>query len=269
MKLLEAAVEASGPIFTLNQVKTLDGSKNLSATQLRKLMSALASSGWVKILKRGVYAVTSPLFANEITPFALAAALVQPSAISHWSALAHHGFITQLPRVVQASTPRKVVTPEMHKGSAHSPRGRAVWHALDIEVEFIYVQPKRFFGHQKIWVNRWQQVAMTDPERTALDLIARPDVFGGFRAAAEILEGALPQIRPEKLVEYALRYDVGAVMKRLGWLLEQLGVPKELIAPLEAYPVTTYYRLDPQGPARGQADPGWRVLENLRRSMHA
>jgi len=74
--------------------------------------------------------------------------------------------------------------------------------------EHIYVQPKHFFGHQKIWVNRWYQVNITDPERTALDLMVRCDIFGGMRAAIEILENALPQISTEKLVDYALQYKV-------------------------------------------------------------
>jgi hypothetical protein len=46
-------------------------------------------------------------------------------------------------------------------------------------------------------VNRWYQVNITDPERTALDLMVRCDIFGGMRAAIEILESALPQISTE------------------------------------------------------------------------
>ena len=53
---------------------------------------------------------------GEIHPFAVAAALVRPSAISHWSALDHHGLTTQMPKMVQVSIPGKVVTPEMRRG---------------------------------------------------------------------------------------------------------------------------------------------------------
>ena len=52
-----------------------------------------------------------------------AAALVEPMAISHWSALARYGLTTQIPPMVQASTPRTIVTPEMRAGQAHRPRG--------------------------------------------------------------------------------------------------------------------------------------------------
>lgn len=269
MKLVESAVQELGPVFTLDKLKPIAERQGLSPKHLLKLISKLDSAGRIEILKRGVYAVKTPLYAGEIPPFAVAAALVQPMAISHWSALAQHGFTTQLPAMVQASTPRKVLTPEMRSGPADRPRGRAVWKALGVEIEYIYVQEKQFFGHQQIWVNNWQQVSITDPERTALDLIARPDIFGGMEAAIEILEEALPRIMVPGLVQYALRYQVGAVIKRLGWLLEHLGVEADKLAPLQGFPVSTYYRLDPQAPASQQYASRWHINENLKKSPHA
>jgi len=270
LKLLETAAQMFGPIFTLEQLKPLAGQQSLSQPHLRKLISDLAGSGRINILKRGTYAVThSPLFADEIHPFAVALALVQPAAISHWSALAQHGFTTQLPTMIQASTPRKILTPEMRKGQALRPRNRAVWRALDLEFEYIYVQERQFFGHQTIWVNRWQKVQVTDPERTMLDLIARPDVFGGMRAAIEIFEKALPRISVVKLVEYALKYDVVALMKRSGWLLEQLGIPAVEMEVLQKHPVTSYYRLDPQSSASTNYNARWHIIENIKVAQHA
>lgn len=264
MQLLEVAVAELGPIFTLEQLKPIANRQGLSTEHLRKLISVLASSGRIEILKRGVYAVQSPLFTEQIPPFAVATTLIQPSAISHWSALAQHGFTTQLPTMVQASTPRQVITPEMRSGQANRPRGRAVWQVLGIEIEFIHVQEEHFFGHQQIWVNNWRQIAITDPERTALDLIARPDIFGGIRAAFELLEEALPKIEIAGLVSYALRYNVGSVIKRLGWAIEQLGFSGSETEPLRAFPVKTYYRLDPQELPGETYNPRWRIIENLR-----
>jgi predicted transcriptional regulator of viral defense system len=266
IKLLEAATQTLGPIFTIEQLEPLATNLQIKRLQLRWVISSLVRSGWLETLKRGTYAVKSTLFGSEISPFAVAAALVQPVAISHWSALAHHGFTTQLPAMVQASTPHKVLTPEMRTGRAYSPRGRAVWQTLGVEVEFIHVQLKYFFGHQQLWVNAWQQVAMTDPERTALDLIARSDVFGGMSAAIEILEESLTKIRVNKLIQYGLQYDTGAVIKRLGWVLEQLDVKAEMLAPLQAYQVTTYYRLEPKNPANKLHNARWRIIENIRRA---
>jgi predicted transcriptional regulator of viral defense system len=266
LKLLEAAIQKLGPIFTIEQLEPIATELQIKQTQLLLVISVLARSRWIEMLKNGTYAVKKSLFGSEVSPFAIAAALVQPMAISHWSALAQHGFTTQLPTMVQASTPRKVLTPEMRAGHANSPRGRAVWRALGVEVEFINVQPRHFFGHQQIWVNEWQQVALTDPERTTLDLIARPDVFGGMSTAVEIVEDALPKINIDKLIQYGLNYDTGAVVKRLGWVLEKLGVTSEMLSPLHSYRVTTYYRLEPQNPSNKRHNARWRIIENLSRA---
>ncbi len=115
-------------------------------------------------------------------------------------------------------------------------------------------------------MNAWTQVNITDRERTVLDLIARPDLFGGIRAASELMEGALPQINLRQLVAYALRYDVGAVIKRLGWLLERMGVDATLLLPLRAYPMTGFVLLDPNQPRSGLIDLSWEINENMQRS---
>jgi predicted transcriptional regulator of viral defense system len=269
LQLLESALEQFGPIFTISQVETLPAGRQISRSQLRWYMSALTHSGRLESLKRGTYAVKSPSLGEEIHPFAIAAALVQPSVISHWSALAYHSFTTQIPKMVQVSILRQIVTPEMRNGKTYRPRGRSVWQALGVEVELIHIQPRHFFGHQQIWVSSWHQVAITDPERTVLDLVARPEVFGGLPAAIDILEDTLPRINHTTLVKYGLEYKVGAVIKRLGWILEQLGVPKNKLASLQEYPVQNIYRLDPASPVGEMNNDRWSVNENLRREDHA
>ncbi len=269
IRLLEAAAQELGPLFTRCDLIPLAERQGLSRSHLSKLISLLNSSGHLEILRRGLYALRSPLFAEAIHPFAIATALVQPAVVSHWSALAYHGFTTQLPRMVQVSTPAKVVTPQMRRGRAFRPRGRAVWQAGDIEVEFVYVRPSALFGSQAIWVDRWNQVNLTDPERTALDLIARSDLFGGMGAALEILEAALPRLQVEQLIGYALQLGKGSVIKRLGWALEQFGVSLDLLEPLRAAPVKTWYRLDPQQRRDGRTYERWRVIENISERAHA
>jgi len=265
LALLEQIISTVGPIFTIAQARQPAEALGLNASQLRWVLSQLARSGWIARIKRGVYAVQSPLLSTELHPYAIAAALVEPMAISHWSALAHHGLTTQIPPMVQASTPRAVVTPEMRTGQAHRPRGRAVWRVLGLEFEFIRVKPEHFFGFQQEWVSQWHRVSITDPERTVLDMVARPRVFGTIGTAIETIEAHLDQLNLEKLVGYALRYDVGAVIKRLGWILETLGVPTAVIEPLRAYPVRSYYPLDPTGPPGGLPIARWKVRDNLRR----
>jgi predicted transcriptional regulator of viral defense system len=263
LQYLEAAVQQFGPIFTIDQFGTLP-SPQISRSRLRWYVSALIRSGRLVALKRGTYALKNPPPGMEIHPFAVATSLIQPAAISHWSALAQHGFTTQMPRMVQVSTPGKVVTPEMRQGQAYRPRGRTVWRAMGVEVEIIHVRPRAFFGHQKIWVSSWKQVMITDPERTALDLVARPEVFGGLPAALDILEEILPRINLQGLIRYSLDYQVGAVVKRLGWCLESLGVAGDQLTPLQQVAVHNVTLLDPRAPASTVTNERWQINENLR-----
>ncbi len=264
LALLNQIVSDVGPIFTVAQAQAAAKTLGLSTTHVRALLSRLARGPWLARIKRGVYAAQGPLLATEIHPFAVAAILVTPSAISHWSALAYHGLTTQIPFTVQASTPQKVVTPEMRNGNAYRPRGRSVWRALGMEFEFVQVKQRHFFGFQEEWVSRWHRVRIADPERTVLDMVAYPQIFGSISVAMETLETHLEQLDLSRLVSYALRYDVGAVIKRLGWILETLGVDNAVIAPLQAYPVRTYYLLDTAGSSDGIPVARWRIRNNLR-----
>jgi len=268
MTLLNRVVEEVGPLFTIKEARAAAAALDLTPQRVRALLSQLAQAGWIKRLKRGTYAVTTPVFNAALHPYAVAAALISPLAISHWSALAHHGFTTQIPPMVQASTTATVITPEMRQGAAYRPRGRAVWRALGLEFEFIHVEDKRFFGFQEEWVSQWRRVAITDPERTLLDLFAAPQVFGSLQMGLETLEAQLHRLDADKLAAYALRYEVGAVIKRLGWALETFGAPESAVAPLQAYPLQTYSQLDPTGPPGGTPITRWQLRNNLQPEAH-
>jgi predicted transcriptional regulator of viral defense system len=268
MALLNRVVEEVGPLFTVETAHAAAAALELTPQRVRALLSQLAQAGWLERLKRGTYAVTTPVFNATLHPYAVAAVLVSPLAISHWSALAHHGFTTQIPPMVQASTTATVVTPEMRQGAAYRPRGRAAWRALGLEFEFIQVQERHFFGFQEEWVSRWHRVAITDAERTVLDLFAAPRIFGSLQTGLETLEAQLHRLDVDKLVGYALRYEVGAVIKRLGWALETFGAPESAVAPLEAYVLHTYSQLDPTGPPGGTPITRWQLRNNLRPEAH-
>jgi len=265
LTLLNQVVDEVGPLFTIEQAHDAAATLDLSPPRVRDLLSRLARAGWTERIKRGAYVATAPLVGADVHPFAVATMLVSPLAISHWSALAHHGMTTQIPPMVQAMTPKTVVTPEMRKGKAYSPRGRAVWRALGMEFEFIHVRPERFFGFDSVWVSRWHRVEITDPERTVLSLFAGPQLFGSLQLGLETLEAHLPRLDVGKLTRYALRVDVGALIKRLGWALEALGVQDDLVAPLRAFPVRAYAPLDPTLPTCGKANSAWHLYNNLER----
>jgi len=263
LDILDKLVEQKGPIFTVEDAYKVGDQFSLAPAQMSKALSKMSKSGWLARLKRGTYLVQSSLLSEEIHPFAIAQALVPPLAISHWLALSHHGFTTQIPPMIQASTSAKVVTPEMRSGKAYRPRGTAAWQVMDIEIEYVHVKENKFWGFTYEWVSKWHRVPITDPERTLLDLIVRSDLFGGISMAIETINATLEKINLPRLVNYAIRYDVGSYIKRLGWILEINDVQEDILHPLQAYRTQNYYRLNPQGRKLGAPISRWKLYNNL------
>jgi len=63
-----------------------------------------------------------------------------------------------------------------------------------MEFEFIKVKPEHFFGFQQEWVSSRHRVSITDPERTVLDMVAHPRLFGTLGTVLETLEAHLEQL---------------------------------------------------------------------------
>jgi len=61
---------------------------------------------------------------------------------------------------------------------------------------------------------------------------------------------------------------VGAIIKQLGWFLECLGVSADKLAPFQAFPVSTYNRLDLQAPASQQYASRLHINENLKQGYN-
>lgn len=247
--------------FTAVQAADAGTTLGLSRRHTLKLLHQLATSGWLTRVKKGLYAINDPVTKlPKAHPFAIGTAIVTPSAISHWSALQHWGLTEQIPATVMLSSPTRTFPPA---DEADERSSRPVWIVAGVRYEFVAITRPRFFGVTQVWVNERNQVPIFDRERALLDTFHHFHIFGSLSVALEILESHLTDIVVQRLVEYAVRLDVAAVAKRLGWALEELGVPSDVLAPLRAYPARGDSPLDPGRPARGRHNPTWHVIENL------
>lgn len=127
--------------------------------------------------------------------------------------------------------------------------------------QFVQVKPGRFFGTQKVWIGE-ARVMVTDPERTLIDGLSRPQYCGDFAEVLHAFELRGRNLNLERMVDYALRWDA-TMAKRLGWVLENRGVELELLEPLIQVPIKGYRKLDPTGPRKGPCNRRWMIQENL------
>ncbi len=249
-------------------VFTTDDAVELRPTDVRsaavpRLLKSLADAGWIIRLRRGLYAGTGRLPGGvDVPPFAIATSLVKPSAVAHLSASAHHGLTDQIPRVVSAITPRKVVVPSM-RGAKKGVEPQHVWRVAGLDFRYVTVIPERFeFGIERIWLDERFRIPITDRERTVLDLFAMPRLFGGIGEGLSVLERVQGEIDVPRLVGYALRYGSVAVAKRLGWSLEATGTSAKALAPLLELEASSYGSLDPGRVRRGRYDRRWMIIDN-------
>lgn len=268
VRLLSRLAEEGRFVFTTEEAREVASKLGIPEGYLRQLLTRLDRSGWITRIRRGLYAGTGKLPGHtDVHPFVIATRLVTPSAVSHWSAMHHHGLTEQIPQAVTAMTPSKVVTPSMRRGAQTSSRPRSgqkhAWEVRCSRYEYVTVKPENFFGIEEVWVDELFSVPIADRERTMLEGFVSPRTFGGMGEVLGILEEHISELDLEKLAAYALRFDKGSVAKRLGWSLEHLGVEDGTLSALLDLPVSGYRLLDPTRPQCGKYDSRWMVQDNI------
>jgi len=260
MKLIRALAHEGDRVFTMDRARELAPSGDLSKGYLRQALHHLTKSGWVVRLRKGLYALSSAVpGATSAHEFEIAMFLVPGAAISHWSALHHHGLTDQAPRKVFVLMTTDMRIPQTRSKKAGEERG-----GLSVGTttyQFIQVKPDRFFGTEKIWVGD-ARVAITDPERTLLDGLMMPRYCGDFAEVLHAFETRGDNLNLDRIIEYALKLDA-ATIKRLGWALEHQGVDPARLEPLLRVPIKGYRTLDPTGPRKGPCPRRWMIQENL------
>src|SRR5438552_2245694 len=88
MRLLRRLFSSSKRIFNMQDAVIAATEEKIPRNQLEKILSNLAKHGRVLRLRRGLY-VSIGLLPEQtnIHPFVISAHLIEPSTISHWSAL--------------------------------------------------------------------------------------------------------------------------------------------------------------------------------------
>ena len=247
-------------IFTTDRARELAPRVGLSDDYVLESLHHLRRNGWIVPLRRGLYALCSAVpGVAGVHEFEVAMALVQPAAVSHWSALHHHGLTEQIPRQVfvltttDGSVPRKRASEIAGRKSGYPVNGTVY--------QFAQVRQERYFGIEKIWMGD-ARVSITDLERTLLDGLAMPQHCGGFGDVIHAFGEAMARLDVERLVEYARRLGP-AIAKRTGWVLERQGCEAPQIDELAALPIKGHRNLDANGPRKGVYNNRWMVQENL------
>ena len=223
----------------------------------RDALGRLVDKGWLERIEKGKYLII-PLEAGPDRTWTedahvIAGHLVSPAMVSHWSALDYWNLTEQVPRVtcVQTTTRKENRKPRV----------------LGMQFRIIRVKPRKFFGSHGYRAGE-SQVEVTDREKTIVDCLDRPELSGGVRQVGRALLEGDGDFDWDRITGYLRRFGSGAVVKRLGFLVEALALthPPEprMLGEWMGLLTAGISRLDPSTPRdRHRIATRWRIEVNL------
>lgn len=238
-------------VFSIADAQEVGGNNYQATVQA---LHRLVNAGWLVRLGSGKYALVSPEAGQEVIPTAnrlmIGRELVGgvPYYGSHETALEAHNLLTRPVTGVTITTARRIKDKKV----------------LQTAYRFIYSKPDKIWGTTFVWVTDAEQMVFSDPERTVLDCLARPDLCGGISEVAAALNIGKTQFDWDRLADHAVRYDPQAAVKRLGYLLDLLGLGTSTVKnKINAVLGSSYAQLDPFLPVEGRYTNRWKIILNL------
>lgn len=250
-KLLMALYDFGQTIFTTSDAARITGLRPALASSL---LHKAAQRGLISRLKRGLFVIVPPELGTSVeysgNPYLVVRHLARsaPYFLSHGSAMELHRMVTQPQLAVFASSTQRIPMQTL--------RGT--------QFRFVLVKPDQVFGTMKHWITKQEPVEISDLERTVLDGLRQPEYCGGISDVAKGLWIRRTDIRVPTLLEYAARFKLGSVHRRLGYLLELFGLATgQQLDSFRKSLTATYVPLDPLLPREGPHIARWRLQLNI------
>lgn len=237
-------------IFTVYEARKL---VNINPRYLENLLQHLVQKKWLTRLTRGEYLIL-PLEAGPEGVYGeheyiIASRLIRPYAISYWSAIHYYGYTEQIPTTIFVTTTTKTKRTECT--------------VLGINYKLVRVVSTKFFGIHKIRVNE-ENISITDKEKTLVDALDHPEYCGSIIEVCKALTNAWTEISSDKIIEYGIKIGNSAVLKRLGYLLELLGLAeKDFLNSVKLRIRPGFSLLDPSMERKGSHNSEWNLRINL------
>ena len=249
--LITTLYERNRSMFRLKDVQRI---LQINEAASRNFVRKLVERGIVTRLKPGLFILVPFELGKEReyigNPFLVACEIVNGKAyyLSHGTAMEIHGMVTQPQLIVWTTTLKP-----------HRPV-----NALGVEFRFIHSQKKFFFGLSDYWVTKQEKVRVSNLERTVIDGLKQPEYCGGMTEVAKGLWIRQNDINVSRLIGFAVKMGSGAVIRRLGYLLElyKIGTPEDCQL-LREHLTETYVRLDPLLPSEGKFLRRWKLQLNV------
>jgi predicted transcriptional regulator of viral defense system len=205
-----------------------------------KLLAGWHSQGVIRRVAHGLYVPVSPTSLGQTQvlddPWVLVPELYRPGYVGGWSALEHWELTEQIFRSVCVLTSKRT----SYGQTQHQGVGFFIKH----------IPEKNIFGTKTLWRDN-RKLFISDPHKTILDIVLDPYLGAGLQHTVDCLRefgGAYRSSRDrERLLEYARRFENGALYKKLGFLAEGLGFDTSFVDECAENITSGYAHLDKRG----------------------
>ncbi len=193
---------------------------HVSQQEAGRILSRLNKQGWVKRVKRGAYISVEVGDATGEAAmedsWVLADFLFSPGYIAGFSAVKYWDFSEQLFESTTFFTTKQVKNRDGVMGNTR--------------FQLKTIMPYKMFGTVFVWRGN-SKICVSDPSKTVIDLLDDPGIVGGMQIVKDIfLEYKKSKhVDFKKLIEYAKKMKNKTIIKRLGFLLEKLGLEDMII----------------------------------------
>ena len=231
---LAALIRATAGTISIDDAMSV---LKLERPSAAKLLARWHMQGVIRRVARGLYVPVSHSLVGQTQvlddPWILVPELYQPGYIGGWSALEHWELTEQIFRSVCVLTSKRTNYGEtQHQG-----------------VNFFvkHIHQKNVFGTKILWRDN-RKLLISDPYKTILDIVLDPYLGAGLQHTVDCLREFNKLYSSERdrelLLEYAQRFENGAVFKKIGFLAQELGFDASFVDECAKNLTTGYARLD-------------------------
>lgn len=196
--------------------------------------------------KKIIFSVEKNKYTLHKDPKMIASHIIWPSYISSWTALRHYNFTEQIPTTIE------VVTSKQRR------KRKLSFHETKIKI--ITTKPALMFGFTK-YTQKGIEMFIAEPEKALLDAALFKSM--SFSEIMDIIVSHRSDLQTEKLVIYLLRVGNKSLIKRFGYILDQVG--KDYYNRLHNYLDNNLIPLDYSLPQGGIKNMKWRIINNAAR----
>ncbi|MBS3121287.1 type IV toxin-antitoxin system AbiEi family antitoxin domain-containing protein [Candidatus Woesearchaeota archaeon] len=241
--VLSTLSEKNKNIFNVDDVAAILHEKRSS---IIKLLHDLTKKRWLFRISKGIYLIL-PLEAGAMPKFTehefiLASRLISPYYISYWSALNYYGLTEQVSKTIFIATLKRKLEKEI----------------MGLKFRFITLNKNKFFGFKAMQLNN-HIIKIAEVEKAIIDCLDLPRNCGGIVEVIKAIDEAKKEIDFNKLIAYAKKMQNAAILNRLGYILELLGIKANI------KPSKHYVMLDTISKKKGIYNKKWKIVENVSR----